>query len=234
MRNEAEQQVGAEWQENDEPSVGAEPVATTEAAAISLDEPDCQHPDVNAPTSAPLKEKKEPGLPVETAGTTPLAGSANSQRRPRNDLLEYQLNSSVTRDPNKEKQQKLRNGAVDLYDSLKANDAIDSMLGSAMVALSNATMDCFDRANWGFERSRELNLRYGIKGAATLAELSKLYDSRRGQGRQTVTVGKVNVEAGGQAIVGNVNSGDRRKRATKSKSTRSSRAQRATPKRRQG
>jgi hypothetical protein len=30
----------------------------------------------------------------------------------------------------------------------------------------------------------------------------------------------VNVEAGGQAIVGNVDSGDRRKRATKSKSTR--------------
>ena len=102
-----------------------------------------------------------------------------------------------------------------------------------MVALSNATMNCFDRANWGFERSRELNLRYGIKGAATFAGLAKLYDSRRGQGGQTVTVGKVNVEAGGQAIVGNVNSGDRRKRVTKSKSTRPSWPLRPTPKGRQ-
>ena len=59
-----------------------------------------------------------------------------------------------------------------------------------------------------------MNLRYGIKGAATLADLIKLYDSRRGKGGQTVTVGKVNVEAGGQAIVGNVETGDRRKQTT--------------------
>jgi hypothetical protein len=235
MLEERALQQNIESRENDEPSVCAQPVTATEAAAVvPLDEPDLQHLDANEPTLAKLEGTKDPSLPVEAAATTPLTGSANNQRRPRNDLLEHQLTSSVTRGHNQEKQQKLSDGAVDLYDALAPKDAIDSMLGSAMVALSNATMNCFDRANWGFERSRELNLRYGIKGAATLAELSKLYDSRRGQGQQAVTVGKVNVEAGGQAIVGNVDSRDRRKRATKSKSTRSSRAQRATPKRRQG
>ena len=54
--------------------------------------------------------------------------------------------------------------------------------------------------------------------AASLAALSKLYDSRRGQGGQTVTVGKVNVEAGGQAIVGNVKTAARRTRRTGSES----------------
>jgi hypothetical protein len=217
MRNETEQQVGTEWQENDEPDVGAEPVAAIEAAA-PLDEPDCQHPDPNAPTSA------------EAAATT-VAVPAN-QRRPRLDLLEHRLNTSVTRDFTQETESRLRKGAIDLYFSLAPRDAIDSMVASAMVGLSNATMECFDRATRS-ERARDLNLRYGIKGAATLRDLSEFYDSRRGKGRQTVTVGKVKVETGGQAIVGNVDSGDRRKRATKSKSTCSPRPQRATPKRHQ-
>jgi hypothetical protein len=206
--------------EKTEPGVGTEPVTPTETTpAAPLEETDCQHPDASALTS------------VEAAATTPFAALAD-QRRPRLDLLEHQLNTSVTRDFTQETESRLKKGAIDLYFSLAPRDAIDSMLASAMVALSNATMDCFDRANCS-GRARELNLRYGIKGAATLADLSELYDSRRGKGEQTVPVSKVNVEADGHAIVGNVDSRDRRKRATKSKSTRAPRPQRATPKRRQ-
>jgi len=211
-----------------------EPTTATDAApAMSPDEAGCQHPVADPPTLVTLEEKSESGLPVEAPSTTPLAGSATNKRRPHVDLLEHQLVMSVTRNSPKERASRLVKGTFDLYSSLAPEDAIDSMLAGAMVGLLNAIMDCFDRANWS-GRARELNLRYGIKGAATLAALTKLYDSRRGQGRQTVTVGKVNVEAGGQAIVGNVDSGDRRKRATKSKSTRSPWPQRATPKRRQG
>ena len=39
------------------------------------------------------------------------------------------------------------------------------------------------------------------------AELLRLLESRRGQGSKSVTVGNVKVEAGGQAIVGNVDAG---------------------------
>jgi hypothetical protein len=42
------------------------------------------------------------------------------------------------------------------------------------------------------------------KGALVVTELTKAYDARRGRGKQTVNVGQVNVEAGGQAVVGNV------------------------------
>ena len=217
MREETEKHENTELQEGEEPGVGAEPVAATEATpAIPLDEPDHQHSDANAPNLATLEGKKEPGLPVEAAATTPLAGSTNNERRPAVDLVEHQLNTSVTRNYNQETGSKLRKGTFDLYSRLAPRDAIDSMLAGAMVGLSNATMDCFDRANWS-GRARELNLRYGIKGAATLADLSKLYDSRRGRGGQNVTVGKVNVEAGGQAIVGNIETGERRK-ATKPQS----------------
>ena len=42
-----------------------------------------------------------------------------------------------------------------------------------------------------------------------MAELTKAYDGRRARGKQTVNVGQVNVEAGGQAVVGNVTSASR-------------------------
>jgi len=201
-----------------DPSVSAQPTTATNALPeTAADEADCQRPVVDPPILDSLEEKSEPGLPVEAAAETPLALSGTNQRRPRVDLLEHQLVRSVTRNYPHETASKLRKGTVDLYSSLTPRDAIDSMLAGAIVGLSNATMDCFDRATLS-EKTRELNLRYGIKGAATLADLGKLYDSRRGQGGQTVTVGKVNVEAGGQAIVGNVKTAARRTRQTGSES----------------
>jgi hypothetical protein len=53
-----------------------------------------------------------------------------------------------------------------------------------------------------------VNLRHAIRAVKVLADLTKLYEGRWGLDRQNFTVSKVNVEAGGQAIVGNVKSGD--------------------------
>ena len=63
-----------------------------------------------------------------------------------------------------------------------------------------------------------MNLRYAMQGAATLIELAKWRDARRGLSPQNVSVGNVKVEAGGQAIVGNVQTKGRRKRANRAKS----------------
>ena len=54
---------------------------------------------------------------------------------------------------------------------------------------------------------RELELKNATKGALVAAELAKAYDARRDRGKQTVNVGQADVEAGGRAVVGNVNSG---------------------------
>ena len=43
-----------------------------------------------------------------------------------------------------------------------------------------------------------------MKAALTMVELIKTLDARRGRHRKRVNVGQVNVQSGGQAIVGNV------------------------------
>ena len=75
-------------------------------------------------------------------------------------------------------------GALDLYENIEKRDALDSMIAMLAVSLT----------------------RHATKGAATVADLVKVLDKRRGAKSEKVTVGQVNVEAGGQAIVGNVES----------------------------
>jgi hypothetical protein len=47
-------------------------------------------------------------------------------------------------------------------------------------------------------------LNTALKGAATLTQLLQAFDAHRGHGNRRVSVGNVNVESSGQAIVGNV------------------------------
>jgi hypothetical protein len=100
-------------------------------------------------------------------------------------------------------------GPFDLYKNIQKRDALDSMLAMLAVSLTSASLDCFSQAalsDPGNLQIRDLNLRHGMKGAAVAAELVRALDNRRGEKSEKVTVGKVNVEAGGQAIVGNVES----------------------------
>lgn len=155
-----------ELRENDEPSVGAEPVAATEAAAVvPLDEPDRQHPDADELTLAKLERTKEPGLPVEAA-------AAAEPGLP----LTRQLIGSVRLGGNEQLNWTLIGDAVGLYQSLKPQDPIESIISRLIVAGTNATMDCLERAAQfdGSSRARELNLRYGLKGAPVVADLIKL------------------------------------------------------------
>ena len=65
-------------------------------------------------------------------------------------------------------------------------------------------MASIDRAGPGTQgSSKEVALRYAIKGAKAFTEVSQFYESRRGGGQRKVSVGTVNVEQGGKAIVGN-------------------------------
>jgi hypothetical protein len=51
--------------------------------------------------------------------------------------------------------------------------------------------------------ARELEMRVAIKSASAVTELLKVLE-QRGSSRQTVTVGQVTVQSGGQVLVGNV------------------------------
>jgi hypothetical protein len=203
----------------EEPSLAAEAVAGNEPApAKPSDEPDGQLPPAEAPALATTDEEKGPGMSAKFAVSTSLAPPPALDE---DLLLVSQLANSVSINitNDEENQWKLRDGAVALYRGLEPRDAIESILARLAVAVTNSTMDCFYRAAQCDQAlpARDLNLRHGMKGAVAAADLLKVLNSRRSQGLKNVTVGKVNVEAGGQAIVGNIETGERRK-ATKPQS----------------
>jgi hypothetical protein len=99
---------------------------------------------------------------------------------------------------------------MDLYFGMAPADATESLLSMLAVSVASASLDCLTQAastSPDYLEQRDLNLRHGLRGVAVAADLIKVLDARRGHSApRKVTVGNVNVEAGGQAIVGNVES----------------------------
>ena len=88
-------------------------------------------------------------------------------------------------------------------------DPVEGLLAAQMVAVHEASMECFRRAALPEQifAGRELGLKYGDKLARTYAALVETLDRHRGKGQQVVRVEHVTVQAGGQAIVGAVTQG---------------------------
>ena len=84
-------------------------------------------------------------------------------------------------------------------------DPGESAICRLVVALTSASMQSLGRAaHSDVLRYQETHLRMGTKGALAVGELIKLLDTLRGRNPPSVNVGQVNVQSGGQAIVGNV------------------------------
>jgi hypothetical protein len=102
-----------------------------------------------------------------------------------------------------------RDGSLELYSSLHPENALQSVLASLIISVSNATNDCLSlaaRVPAQELQHRDVNLRHGLKGAAVVTQLIDAFERVRGNRPGNVSVGKVNVESGGQAIVGTVQS----------------------------
>ena len=95
-------------------------------------------------------------------------------------------------------------------------DELESMMAAQLIAAHNAAMECYRRAminEQTFEGRRE-NLSQANKLSRTWATLLEALNRHRGKGQQKVTVEHVHVHAGGQAMVGMVETsggGDRPK-----------------------
>jgi hypothetical protein len=95
-------------------------------------------------------------------------------------------------------------------------DEIEGMIAAQLIAAHNAAMECYRRAMIGertFEGRRE-NLGQANKLSRTYALLLDALNRHRGKGQQKVTVEHVHIHAGGQAVVGMVQTpggGDRGK-----------------------
>ena len=101
----------------------------------------------------------------------------------------------------------IRNGSLELYQGLEPKSALESVLASLIVDVSNATHDCLSlaaRVQPDALQHRAINLRHAFKGATVVTQLVDTLERLRGNRPGNVSVGEVNVESGGQAIVGTV------------------------------
>jgi hypothetical protein len=107
-----------------------------------------------------------------------------------------------------------RRATVSALVGMGPKDEIEGMLAAQFLAAHNASMECYRRGMLGeqtFEGRRE-NLNQANKLSRTYATLLKALNRHRGKGAQKVTVEHVHMHAGGQAVVGVVQTrGDRAK-----------------------
>ena len=101
------------------------------------------------------------------------------------------------------------NAAIAGLIGIAPQDEIEGMIAAQLIAAHNATMECYRRAMIGEQtlEGRRENLNQANKLSRTCATLIEALNRHRGKGgQQKVTVEHVDVHAGGQAVVGMVES----------------------------
>lgn len=106
--------------------------------------------------------------------------------------------------------------AFDLFNAIQPADGLEAMLATQMVGTHSAAVECLRRAmlpEQTFE-GRNQALSHAQRLMALYTKQLAALDKHRGQGQQKVTVEYVNVESGGQAIVGHVSTGESGRRTS--------------------
>ncbi len=98
------------------------------------------------------------------------------------------------------------NATVAALVGIGPKDELEGMMGAQLIAAHNAAMECYRRAMIGEQtfQGRSENLSQANKLSRTFTLLLDALNRHRGKGQQKVTVEHVHVHAGGQAIVGAV------------------------------
>lgn len=157
-------------------------------------------------------KSKAPGAPVMLEATSKDLRAATGSQDP--DLTLAQLNQVmqalwVPNSASEETRRATARSALAALKGLAPRDELEGMLASQMVATHHAAMECLRRAmipDQTFD-GREQNLKHATKLLGVYARQVEALDKHRGHGQQKITVEHVNVHAGGQAIVGNVETG---------------------------
>ena len=99
--------------------------------------------------------------------------------------------------------------AVSMLQGIGPRDEIEGMLAIQMVATHNAAMDCIRRGMIEGQslEGRDKDLKHAEKFLSIYARQVETLNKNREKGQNKVTVEQVNVESGGQAIVGIVETG---------------------------
>lgn len=154
-------------------------------------------------------DKKKRALEVTLEGLRKAAGSDSDDVQI--ELLE-QVMATIWQPKWKSDEDKVR-AAQAAYDALKRiapRSELEGMLAGQMIATHNAAMECLRRAMIEGQslESRDQNLKHAVRLMGLYERQLAALDKHRGKGRQKITVEHVNVHAGGQAIVGDVNASE--------------------------
>lgn len=102
------------------------------------------------------------------------------------------------------------------------HDELERQLATLMIATKSAAMDSY-RAALNLSNNlmrRDADLRHAERLTGTFTKLAATFDKHRRNGEQHITVERVEVSDGGQAIVGNVRTGGSPKKKPKRKKPR--------------
>ena len=96
--------------------------------------------------------------------------------------------------------------AIKLLEGIQPDNELEGTLAVQMIATHEAAMECLRRAMASGQTNEveNQNLKYAIKLLALFTQQLEALNRLRGKGQQKVTVEYVHVEAGAQAVVGNV------------------------------
>jgi hypothetical protein len=137
-----------------------------------------------------------------------MTGSADENRAL---VLFRQAASTVWSSAAHSQEQRSKNiqAVIAALEGLAPSDELEGMLAAQNVATHNAAMECLRQAmieEQTFE-GREQSLKNAAKLLGVYTRQVEALDKHRGRGQQKITVEHVTVNAGGQAIVGNVEAG---------------------------
>ena len=104
----------------------------------------------------------------------------------------------------------LANGAIAMYQALEPQDHYERLLVAQMIAVHNIAMDLSRRAMIPNQTDDAHNsyMNNTTKFMRTFTAQMEALNKYRTGGKQTIQVQHVNVNEGGQALVGNVNKGE--------------------------
>ena len=121
------------------------------------------------------------------------------------------LNQVVMAGCNNEDQQRMLDNTLVAISDIKPKDTIEAMLATQMLAIHNATMRNLTRANGLLSSRSYKEIELGSKAFNVANKLARTYTMQmealqryRGKGQQKMVIEHVNVNSGGQAIIGNV------------------------------
>lgn len=143
--------------------------------------------------------------PDDQKGTLMKIGGSKSDHW-NNTLANQAVQALWVKNSDAEERDRQLSAAVAALVGIGPKGELEGMMAAQLIAAHNASMECYRRAMIGdqtFEGRRE-NLNQANKLSRTWTMLLDALNKHRGKGQQKVTVEHVHVNAGGQAVVGMV------------------------------